>query len=204
MKILENATKIFGLILTLLFVNFVNGQTSDSIYTLPAGTRIYARMDNEINSKVSSMNDTFTVTVSKPVIIREVEVLPVGTILEGRIEKVRSAGFGKRDGSFEVKFETLRLANGTKRRIDAGLINVEKPKSSRTINAATIGGGTIIGALFGALADKSKGALIGAGAGLGIGTVVVLLQKGRESKIKSDEEIIIQLRHEVTLPTTDF
>lgn len=109
MKIFDNPTKIFGLILTLLFVNSVRSQTSDSIYTLPAGTQIFARMDNEINSKVSGVNDTFTVTVSRPAIIREVEILPVGTVIEGRIVNIKSAGFVKRNGSFEVKFETLQL-----------------------------------------------------------------------------------------------
>lgn len=109
MKIFDNPTKIFGLILTLLFVNSVRSQTSDSTYTLPAGTQIFARMDNEINSKVSGVNDTFTVTVSRPAIIREVEILPVGTVIEGRIVNVKSAGFVKRNGSFEVKFETLQL-----------------------------------------------------------------------------------------------
>jgi hypothetical protein len=33
-------------------------------------------MDNEINSKVASVNDTFTATVVVPLIIREVTVLP--------------------------------------------------------------------------------------------------------------------------------
>ena len=83
------ATKIFAFF-SLIFVSFisVNAQT-DSIYQLPAGTKIRVRMDNEINSKVSGVNDTFTATIAEPVKVREAVVLPIGTIIEGRIKKVK-------------------------------------------------------------------------------------------------------------------
>lgn len=201
MKVFKTATKIFGLIFPLLFVSSVYSQ---NIYTLPIGTEIYARMDNEINSKVFNINDTFTATVSKPLIVQEAEMLPIGTIIEGRIIKIKSAGFGKKSGSFEVRFEKLKLPDGAERRIDAELVSLAESKSSTTSNAVLVGGGTIIGALFGALVDKSKGALIGAGTGFGIGTIAVLLQKGKEARIKSNQEIRIRLRRAVTLPVEDF
>lgn len=201
MKIFTSATKIFGLTLSLFFVNSVFSQ---SIYTLPVGTQIDARMDSEVNSKVFSVNDTFTATVSKPLIIREVLLLPTGTILEGRIIKIKGAGFGKKSGSIEIQFETLRLPNGAKRQIDGRLAETKQPQTSQLSKPALIGGGTIIGALFGAIFDKGRGALIGAGTGLGIGTSVILLQKGKEARIEEDEQIKIVLKREVTLPAEDF
>ena len=204
MKTSINSTRIFGLIIVLFFVNFAKGQTFETIYTLRAGTRIDARMDNEINSKVSSANDTFTVTVSKPVINREVEILPSGTILEGRIINVKSAKLGRKPGSFEVKFETLKLPNGAKRQIDGNLLSLENPKPPPIFNTAAIAGGTAVGALLGALVDKSRGTLIGAGTGLGIGMSAVLLQKGKEARIKAEQSITVVLNREVTLPAEDF
>lgn len=201
MKIFADATKIFSLVLSLFFVNSISGQ---SIYTLPVGTRIEARMDNEINSKISSVGDTFTVTVSKPLIIQDREMLPIGTILEGKILQVASAGFGKRFGSLKVRFETLQFPDGEKRQIEGELLNEEKPKSPQTPKAVLLGGGTIIGALFGAIIDKSRGAVIGAGTGLGIGASAVFLQKGKEARIKADEEVRILLKREVTLPVENF
>ena len=204
MKVSVNSTKIFGLILILFFVNSVKSQTSETIYTLRAGTQIDARMDNEINSKVSSADDTFTVTVSKPVTNREVEVLPIGTILEGRIIKVKSAGLGGKEGSFEVRFETLKLPNGAKRQIDGSLINSENPKPPRIFKTAAIAGGTAAGALVGALAGKGRGTLIGAGTGLGIGMSAILLQRGKETRIKAEQQVTVILNREVTLPAEDF
>lgn len=161
-------------------------------------------MDNEINSKVSSAGDTFTVTVSKPVTIREVEILPVGTVIEGRIIRVKPAAIGGDGGSFEVKFETICLANGAKRTIDADLVNEVKTKTSSLPAILSIVGGTALGALIGSAAGKENGTLIGAGIGAGAGTGAALLRKGKEARIKSEEEIEIRLKKDVTLPVEDY
>jgi hypothetical protein len=204
MNISAKATGIFTFISILFFAGSVQSQISDSIYTIKKGTQIRVRMDNEINSEASSVGDTFTTTVSTPVINRGVEVLPVGTIIEGRIISVKNASLGKKNGSFEVKFETLYLPNGIKRQIDAGLLSLEKAHSSPKASALTIAGASGLGAILGSFVEKTKGALIGAGVGLGIGASVVLLQKGKETRIKAGEEIGVLLKQDVTLPPQDY
>jgi hypothetical protein len=204
MKILKDLTKVFAFIF-LLFVISISAQTTDdSIYTLQAGTTIQVKMDNEINSRISSINDTFTVTVSKAIVVRETEILPVGTVIEGRITNVKPASLAGSDGSFEVKFETLRLANGAKRPIEAVLTNQEKPKSPNTRNILSIIGATALGALIGTASKKENGALIGAGIGAGAGTSAALLRKGKEARIKTAEQIEIRLNKQVTLPVEDY
>jgi len=206
MKTFRRLTGIFSLFL--LFNNslVLTGQTeAGDIFTLPIGTKISVRMDNEINSEVSSVDDTFTATVSDSVIVREVEILPAGTIIEGRITVVKPASFGNKDGNFEVKFESLRLPDGTKRAIDAGLVDLnQQAKSSQIFNAAAILGGTAIGAVFGTFFGKTRGALIGAGLGAGAGTAAVLLKKGKEARIKANEKFEIRLNKKVTLPVQGF
>lgn len=206
MKSLNDLTKVFVLICSLFIITASAQNSADSIYTLRAGTTIRARMDMEINSKVSSVDDTFTVTVSRPVIVRETEVLPVGTVIEGRVTEVKPASFAGGAGKFTVRFETMRLIGGEKRSIEAGLTNFETPKNSNARNILTIFGGTALGALIGAAAatGKQNGALIGAGVGAGAGTGAALLRKGREARIKTDEEIEIRLFKEVTLPVEDY
>ena len=187
----------------LLFVSTVSAQRS--IYTLPKGTKIRARMDNEINSKVSSVNDTFTVTVSKPVVVRETEILPVGSVIEGRITYVKRASIVGENGIFEVRFETLRLPSGATREIEADLISLETPKNSGSARSIlSIIGGAGIGALIGGLSGKENGVLIGATIGGGVGTGAAVFQKGKDARIKSDEEIEIELNKEVTLPVEDY
>ena len=211
MKISKDLTKVFAFIYILLFVISISAQqptttaaADDSIYTLQAGTTIQVKMDNEINSKISSVNDTFTVKVSKPVIVRETEILPIGTVIEGRITNVKPASHGGAHGSFEVKFETLRLANGAKRPIEAVLTNQEIPKSPMMRNVLTVIGGTALGALIGTAANKENGGLIGAGIGAGAGTSAALMRKGKEARIRTDEVVEIRLNRNVTLPVEDY
>lgn len=205
MKITRRLTKIFTALSILFFTNLIAANAQPSIYTLPVGTKIRVRMDNEINSKVSSVNDTFTATVSTPLVIRGVELIPVGSVVEGKILEVKPAASGKTNGTLDVIFETLRFPDDATRKIDASLVNrnlVEEKSSAFT--AISIFGGTAIGAVIGAMTGKGKGAAIGAGVGAGAGTAAAFLRKGKESRIKAKAEFEIRLNKEVTVPTKDF
>lgn len=204
MKNLKVAAKIFTAASILFFAISIDAQSPDSVYKIPKGTRIRLEMDNEINSKVSSTGDTFTATVAVPVTINEIEMLPVGTVIEGKILRVKKASLGGSDGVLEVKFETLYLPKDIKLRIDASLASFEKLKSSQAAKAMTVAGATGVGALIGTLISKSKGALVGAGVGLGISASAVLLQKGEEVKIKANEQFEILINRDVDLPPADF
>lgn len=196
--------KVFA-IPSLLFVILQAAQGQPpSIYRLPAGTRITLSMDTEIGSRVASVNDTFTATVAKPVIVQDVIVLPFGTVIEGRVLKVRKAGFGGRDGSLQVRFETIRFPDGRKRVIKGVLVNDLKPASGSLITAAAIIGGTAAGALAGAASRTDNGPLIGAGIGAGAGVGVAFLRKGKDVFIRTDEKFEIELKSEVTLPVDDY
>jgi len=199
-------TEIFAFFF-LLFASFVsiNAQTNSSIYQLQAGTLIRLQMDNEINSKVASVNDTFTATIAAPVTVRESVVLPIGTVIEGRITKVRRAASGGKGGRLEVSFETMRLANGVKQAIEGVLVNELKAESLSTATSGlTILGGTAIGGIIGAVSKVENGALIGAGIGAGAGTGVAFLRKGNDVSIKADEEFEIRLTKNVNLPVEDY
>ncbi len=199
------ATKVFAFIF-LLFVNFtfLNAQTDSSIYQLQAGTIMRLQMDNEINSKVASVNDTFTTTLTVPVKVQEMVVLPVGTVIEGRVTKVKRASYGGRGGSLEVSFQTLQLLNGGKRGIEGVLVTELKAESSQTANVLTILGGTALGGIVGALSRSQNGSLIGAGVGAGAGTSVAFLRKGSDVKIRAAEEFEIKLTKTVNLPVQDY
>lgn len=198
-------TEVFAFFI-LLFATFIstNAQTESSIYQLPEGTLIRLQMDNEINSKVGGVNDTFTATIVEPVTVREAVVLPVGTIIEGRITKVKRASTGGKGGSLEVSFQTLQLADGVKLPIEGVLVNELKAESSPSTNVLAILGGTAIGGIVGAISKVENGALIGAGIGAGAGTGAAFLRKGKDVSIKADEKFEIKLTKTVNLPARDF
>lgn len=198
-------TKVFAFIF-LFFVNLIiaNAQNDSSIYQLPAGTVMSVQMDNEINSEVSSEEDTFTVTLAQPVVRRETIVLPAGTILEGRITKVKRAAVGGKSGDLEIIFQTLRLVGGKSRSIEGVLVNDLKTESKASVNALTIVGTTALGGIIGAVSKVKNGALIGTGIGAGAGSSIAYLSKGRNVRIKADETFEIKLTKDVNLPVQDF
>ena len=201
------STKFFAL-LFLIFANFIfsnaQAETSRSIYELPAGTKIRVRMDNEINSKISAIDDTFTATIAEPVIVRDVSVVPIGTVVEGRITKANRAASGGQNGILSVTFETMRFRTGETREISGDLVKQLKAESSQTAKFLTIIGGTALGGILGAVSQADNGALIGAGIGAGAGTGAAFLIKGRDVRIKADEVFEMELTKNVTLPIQDY
>ena len=198
-------TKVFAFIF-LLFVNFISvaAQSDSSIYQLSAGTTMRVQMDNEINSKVASVNDTFTITLTAPVTAQQTILLPVGTVIEGRITKVKRASYGGQNGNLEVLFQSLVLTTGQKREIEGILVDALEVEPSSSEKALTVLGGTGIGGIIGAVSKVENGVLIGAGVGAGAGTVIAILRKGKDVRIKADEEFEIKLLKNVILPVQDF
>ena len=195
-------TEIFAFII-LLFANFISAD-AQSNYEIPAGTMMRVSMDNEINSKDANAGDTFTATLASPVLIQETVLLPIGTVIEGRITRVKRASLGGKSGSLEVSFQTLRLVNGAKREIEGVLVNRLKIESAPKVNVLTILGTTALGGIVGAVSKVENGALIGAGVGAGAGASIAFLRKGKNVSIKADEEFEIKLTRTVNLPVQDF
>ncbi len=189
----------------LIFANsFSSTAQSDSIYHLPVGTRIRLKMDVELSSGVASVNDTFTVAVAKPVMIRGVIALPVGTIIEGYVASVTKAAAGGRNGELDPLFDYLKFANTPPLKIDAVLVNKLESRASPVVNVLSIIGGTVIGAVIGAVSKTDHGAAIGAGIGAAAGTSIAFLRKGKDVRIEKDKEFEIELKHEVLLPVLDY
>jgi hypothetical protein len=204
MDFIAQKTKVFALLSLIFAISQSVDAQRDSIYRMPAGTKIRLSMDAGISSKISSVNDTFTTTVAKPILIDDVVILPFGTVIEGRVTKVSSADIGGKHGSMEIRLETIRFTETVKRTIDGVLVNELKPSSRTTASILSIFGGTAAGAVIGAVTGNRRGALAGAGIGAGAGIAVAFLKKGNDVSIKTDEEFEIELKSEVTLPASDY
>ncbi len=176
---------------------------SDSIYRLPAGTRIRLELNAEVNSHISSVNDTFLATVAKPVIVRDAVVLPAGTLIEGRVSSVTRASMFGHSGKLDVVFETMKISNQM-RHIDGVMVTQVRVPSSRTFNILSILFGTGAGTAIGAASNSGSGAVIGAGVGAGAGTAVAMLRKGKDVRLRKGEEFEIELKKEVVLPVLDY
>jgi len=203
MSIKFGAANVFATLI-LFFVSFyqLHAQSAESIYRLPAGTRIKVRMEGDIGSKFSSVNDTFVTRIALPVVVRGVTVLPVGTIIEGRVTMAQPAELGSRNGRIDIRMETLKFSEIVDRPIDGMLI---RPFAARRGSRLwpTVGG-TIIGAAVGFAVGSIPGAAIGAGIGGGIGAGASYTKRGSDIHLKEDDVFEIELKKEVILPVLDY
>jgi hypothetical protein len=193
-----------SVLLLLIFANSnsVLGQP-DSIYRLPAGTRIRLKLDAELNSRAASVNDTFLAFVAQPVIIRDAVVLPVGCVIEGRVAGVDRAGSARRGGMLDLAFGTLTVS-GRSRRIDAFVVQPLRRDRNSRFGLLSVIGSAAVGAVVGGVARSATGAAAGGAAGAGIGTAMAVLKKGRDARLRRGEEFEIELRSAVVLPVEDF
>ena len=198
-------SKVFA-VSTLIFLSSLSvaAQELTPVNVLPEGTRIRVRMDTEVNSKSASAGDTFLVRTVEPVGNRGVIVLPKGAVFEARITAARNATIGGTDGQMEIRFERLRIGPDDTLPMNAVLAKPLKKGSRGLFNLVTIAGATAAGALIGSASDTSSGIAIGALIGAGAGTGTALLRKGRDVRIKTDEEFDIELKKELVLPVTDY
>lgn len=203
--------KVFGALtpaatlLLLIFANYSSANAQPgSIYRLPAGIRMTLKLDAELSSRVSSVNDTFVAVLTKPVFVRDTIVLAKGTVVEGRVASVERAAHGGKAGRLDVTFEWLRLSKDQARKIDAALVNAISVRSSGRFRTLSIFAGAIVGGAVGAVTKSPTNAVIGAGVGGGAGAVIGLAKQGREARIAKDEEFEIELKGEVILPVLDY
>lgn len=195
--------RLFPLVLIFASTGCLYAQR-DSLYRLPAGTKIKLKLGAELKSGVSSVGDTFIAKVAEPVQREGEIVLPEGTAFEGRITTAEKAKIGGRDGELKFAIEHMLVGEDIRRSVSAKVLTRFNADSTRLLRVASIAGGTAVGALIGYAAGDSSGALIGAGIGAGLSTGTALLQRGSDVRIKKDQTFVIELKEDLILPVLDY
>jgi len=171
-------------------------------YTLPQNQYFRLRMNETVSSERSRVGDRFKATVVTPVYASGVEVVPAGSIVEGRVTSSSAARTRGREGRVAVVFDTLVLPDGTRHRLDGVLTEVQDDRkaqvdaenqvsgrSSETRNIEYVGGGAVGGAILGGVIGGGKGAGIGAAVGAGAGVAGAMLNKGNAAEMRSGTEM---------------
>ena len=171
---------------------------TQSLFTVPSGTRMRVRMNETLSSKTAKAGDRFTVTVREPVYASNgAIVVPIGSEVIGRVNSVKPAVKGGKVGEIDVSFIQLVLPNGTKRTINGSLTELvsddaksdaegtAKGDKTKYRKVIFIGGGGAGGAILGGAIGGGKGALIGGIIGAGAGLLGERLTKGEEAEVRS-------------------
>jgi hypothetical protein len=165
--------------------------------TIPSGTTLAIRLNEQLSSETSQVGDVFHGSISTPVTVGGEVVIPTTADVEGRVVDVKSAGRFKGQSDLVIEL-TQVLMNG--KRYSVVTDRWSKEGSARgKATAAKVGGGAVLGAIIGAVAGGGKGAAIGAAAGAGAGTGVAGATKGQQIVLKPETVLNFQLQNPVSV-----
>lgn len=146
--------------------------------TIPAGTWVSLRLDQELSSDHSRPGDAWTATLTQPVIVNGRVVAQRGQTVGGSVADAVRAGRAKGTSHLGVELNEITLADGRQVPVRARLMEFTGQTSKgRDLAAAGTTIGT--GAAIGAAVNGGVGAGVGAAAGVVASTVGILLTRGR-------------------------
>ncbi len=171
---------------------------------LREGTLLRTKMISTLSTESTVTGSRFTAEVTEPIERNGRVIIPVGSILEGRVTEVHG---GKRiSGGALLHLETsnVTLPDGTHYIVHAQVIDTGKSdfdvsdegtlkkKGHVKETLVVMGGVTGAGAATGAMLGGGVGAAVGAGIGAGVSTVIWLKQD-RQATLPKDVQLVFSL-----------
>jgi hypothetical protein len=173
------------------------GQPAEVNLSIPAGTEIAIRINQDISVKHSHAGERFSGEVAEP-IERDGQVLvPRGTPVGGRVDEAHRRGHFKGASVLELRLTSMRL-NGYDYPLDThDSVHVKHGKGKRS--AAFIGGMTGAGMLIGGLATGGVGLAIGGASGAGAGTLIAGATGNRDINIPAESIVHFRLADQLVV-----
>jgi hypothetical protein len=172
------------------------------------GTVLPIALTTFMNSRSTSVGDTFYAETVYPVWVQQRLVIPRGSLVKGTVTQVARPGRIKGKGRMSIRIDTVQLTNGVSRPLIASFRGLHGPgnekmdkkkegvemDSSRGRDAGQVAAPAGEGAIIGAISGGGKGAGIGAGAGAAVGLVSVLFSRGRELVLEPGTQFDLELK----------
>ena len=210
-----------GLLLCLLLVNPTPAVARD--FYLDEGTEIYLRLHISVDTKISKTGDRIVATVEEPVLLDNIEVIPVGTRVLGRVGDLKKSGRFGRGGQLVLTFEsievpgagTIKIAGSLLDIYDPDTFDIEEDKSLQHMDIGTEGEVRADGprklTRLGTVAAGGAGGVVAAGGALGavlgvaIGTGVAFIWfKGKQVKLPAGMGLVMRIDRGITVSIPDL
>ena len=167
--------------------------------TVPAGTVLRLRVNRGFGSDISRVEDPVSATLAHPIVVGGRTVLGEGSLASGYVSQAMRPGKVKGRGRVAVRFTRITPAGrdqhySMQTRSWVGVAPATKKQDAMKIGLPAAGG-----AIVGGIVGGKKGAGIGALAGGGGGTAVVLSTRGKEVRVGPGALLSVRLTAPLTV-----
>jgi hypothetical protein len=169
--------------------------------SLAPGKYVTVRINNFLSSDKNQPGDPFTATLTEPLVVDGFVVARPGQAVNGRIVDVQKAGRVKGTSSMRVELTELNLVDGQQIPIKTQLL-ARNGDTSVGRDVGAIGTTSAVGAIAGAaVTGGGFGAGMGAIAGGVLGTVGVLVTRGRPTIVYPETALTFRVDGPVAIST---
>ncbi|HXH48389.1 MAG TPA: hypothetical protein VNM47_03370 [Terriglobia bacterium] len=181
--------------------------------TVPPGTVLHCRLSQTISTATNTQGQLFAATLAEPLIVNDTQIVPAGATIRGRIGSLARPGHIKGVGKMLLVPETLAFPNGQTFSVNAVLLQMYGAPGARIANpegvvrgpdarmrdlkevGIGIGGGGLLGTVFGGFHGAFVGGVIGGAAGL----VDSLRRRGPDLTLPRGTELKFQLSRQLVV-----
>ncbi|MFZ0799942.1 MAG: hypothetical protein WCA13_19365 [Terriglobales bacterium] len=186
-------------------------ESAKPMLTIPAGTMVPLSLKQAISTKTAKDGDPVYAETAFPFVVNDRVVIPAGTYIQGKIERVQRGGHVKGRAEVLIHFTSMIYPNGYTVMLGGSIENTPgAEKTSMKDSEGTIRedsdagkkaretvGGATTGAVIGAITNGGKGAGIGAGIGGTAGWAVGMLSRGSDVRLEPGASIEMEIQREV-------
>lgn len=194
-------------------------------FFLQEGTEVTLRLHTTVDTEISQKGDRILCTVSVPVLIDNIEVIPEGSRVLGRVGDISKPGRFGRKGQLVLAFDSIEVPGAGNVKISGSLVDIYDPEyedhvtdeemeelagvslgregevkgggPSRLKQGLSLGGGAGLGAAAGGGVGAAVGVAVGAG-------VAFVWFKGKHVELPAGLGLIMRIDRGLTLNVPDM
>jgi outer membrane lipoprotein SlyB len=168
--------------------------------TLPAGTFVRARVNEELSSDKNQAGDLFTATLLQPLVANGLVIAQPGQDIAGRVSEAVKAKDNHGTSRLGLELTELSLVDGQQVPIRTQLMEYRRPNNNGR-DAGVVVGTTAAGAAIGAIAGGGFGAGVGALGGAVAGAIGVVATHAHATEIHPEAVLTFRTIDSVSIAT---